>query len=403
MGKKHSARVTTRQANQRRSKRVTFRQQLLKSLPVILSAVALTLFFSRAGYLRELETSALDTVMRLKSVPEGERKIVIVRISDQDYRQLFNEKSPLDPEKLSTLIAAIACGQPKVIGIDIETSDLSFKDMVIPGCKQGEQLHRPPIVWARDAVFSHRDNRQHVGRVLGGAETTPQPLSGVVVLKQDNDQALRRYQRLYNTDEGLLPSFSWAIVRAYDERLEQLLGASEQELLISYAGDPQHSGLTYIDAGNILKFAEEADWPNNTLIRDHIVLLGGDYAVQDEHDTPMGWMLGVEVQGQIIQTELQGGGWRPASRFVIAILEILDGLVLVLLFHFYRLRKALLIAIVVAPLLALICSFLTFGSFALWAYYLPILIAVLLHQLYDQGKEYLKHLRERLQGNEQDS
>ena len=48
---------------------------------------------------------------------------------------------------------------------------------------------------------------------------------------------------------------------------------------------------------------------------DRIVLVGGDYAAQDEHDTPAGWMLGTAILAQVVETdELQIVGDPGAQR-----------------------------------------------------------------------------------------
>ena len=59
------------------------------------------------------------------------------------------------------------------------------------------------------------------------------------------------------------------------------------------------------------------------------------------------------------------------------------------------LRKALLISVILIPLLALVCSVLVFGSTIYVGYFILILGAVLMNQVYEKGKEYYKSLTER--------
>ena len=103
-------------------------------------------------------------------------------------------------------------------------------------------------------------------------------------------------------------------------------------------------------------------------------------------------MNGVDVLAFATETELQGGGLRPAPRLAIVLLQIFDGFLLLLLFQQLPLRKAVFVSLVAVPVLSLICSLLAFRSVAFWAYFAPILIAVLAQQLYDHGKDYHKKL-----------
>ena len=61
----------------------------------------------------------MDTWLRLKA-PQEARDVVIVGITDDDYKDLFGSKSPLWSYPLGALIRAIASGGPAVIGIDLD-------------------------------------------------------------------------------------------------------------------------------------------------------------------------------------------------------------------------------------------------------------------------------------------
>jgi hypothetical protein len=52
----------------------------------------------------------------------------------------------LDPQQLYRLIDAIARSDPKVIGVDIDTSDPSFRDLK-------PDPRWPPVVWARNIIL----------------------------------------------------------------------------------------------------------------------------------------------------------------------------------------------------------------------------------------------------------
>ena len=346
---------------------------------MFLAAVVATLILGRVGVLQQLETAALDFQMRLRA-PAAPSQVAIVRISDDDYRNLFESRSPLDAGRLQKLLEAIALGKPKAIGIDIDTSASQFQDLPV-------SLGTPPIVWARNGIFSNRDGRFHLQNVLGGKQ--PAPPSGLAVLREDADGVVRRYQRVYPTnDDNAFPSLPWAMV----SKLGSQLSGTQQELFINYVRTGDGSGRVNLPASHVLELANSQGWQTDGPLKDKIVLLGGDYAVQDEHQTPVGWMLGVEVLANVIETELQGGGTRPASRAVIGLLQVFDGLALLLLFQLYRLRTAFLFSMLSVPVLAVLCSLAASGSLAQWSYFAPVLLAVLLQQLYERMKDYKKEM-----------
>lgn len=338
----------------------------------------ITLVFGRAGLLRQLETTALDTQLRLHGASDTERNIVIVSVTDADYNELFKSKSPLEPALLKSLLEAIALGKPKVIGVDIDTAAPQFQDL-------RSESNWPPIVWARAGIYSKVNQKFHLFSVLGGQ--TPAPLSGLIMLKEDSDGALRRYSRNLPTEDGELPSLPSVLTNQFDSA-RAITGNSEDALFIRYTASP----FQHIPARHLIEFAKSPSWPQNDLIRDKIVLLGGAYEASDEYDTPVGWMNGVDVLAYATETELQGGGLRPAPRLAIILLQIFDGFLLLLLFQRFRLRTAVVLSLVAVPVLSFICSLLAFRSVAFWAYFAPILIAVLGQQLYDHGKDYHKKL-----------
>lgn len=213
---------------------------------------------------------------------------------------------------------------------------------------------------------------------------------------KDDDGVIRRYTRLCKSYEGtnekLDPSFPWEVIKQLSDGRTKELKESEEELIVDFVG----SNRVNMPADEILRQAHEEGYRTEGVLKDKIVILGGDYAAQDEHDTPTGWALGAEVLAQMIETELEGGGTRPASPVVIFILEVLDGFIVFVLFRILGLRKALLVSALTLPLLALLCSLIAFWSLAHWAYFVPILLLVFLHQIYERGKDYFKKLPDKV-------
>ncbi len=82
----------------------------------------------------------------------------LVAITDKDYAdpRLFKKTSPLDPEQLRKVIAAIAKLRPRVIGVDVDTSD--------------SQNVRPetqvPIIWGQRVTPAENATERHTLAVL---------------------------------------------------------------------------------------------------------------------------------------------------------------------------------------------------------------------------------------------
>ncbi len=177
---------------------------LLKTASVILGVSLLTCGLAHSGWLGALETAVLDTWVRawlsLKS-PHDSRDIVLVTIDD-DYRELFRDRRPLDPGMVQAIIEAIAMRQPKVIGVELDTSDPPFSAL--------HPLPEPPsIVCAQDAVRrGDSDSVYEPLGVLGGKEPAFGG-TGIALFGQDRDGIIRSYRRKFNH----MDSFPWAIVK----------------------------------------------------------------------------------------------------------------------------------------------------------------------------------------------
>ena len=365
---------------------ISLLERTFKSIPVVIIGIALTFILSRSGFFRQIETYSLDTQVRLQGAPD-DSPVAVVQIDDADFASLFQEKSPLDPAALHRVIDAIAAGKPRVIGVVIDTSAPEYKDF-----RPGEGW--PPTVWAQNGAYSYKEGKYHLFNVLGGQ---PAPaLTGLVVLKLDPDKAIRRYPRLCETERGPLPSFPWAVAKQFAPAEAAGRDPTQQELFIKFAGDNEGSHRLHFTASRILELADGPGWQTDSPIKDKIVLLGGAYDVADEHDTPLGWMLGVEVLAYVIETELDGGGMPPPSPILITVVGGLIGLLLLLLFQHFTPVKGFLISGLAIPVAGVICSLLVFKITSFWAYFVPIPLAVLGQEFYAQVKSYRMRLIEEL-------
>lgn len=430
----------------------TFSKYLATALPVIIGVSLLTLALDYYGWLERFETGALDRFIILQErVPASH--VAIVEIDNDDYEQLFDEKSPLDPCTLYDLIDAIALNQPKLIAVDIDTSAKVFKELKTQNCqdlknksggdtrapaKVSKELKSnsewPPIVWARGAsegVGAKQESGDHseneeifvLEKVLGEESAPPNSLTGIALLPLDSDNQIRHFRREYPIASGQTTSqppahadsFHWAVVRKYCElsqnnkRCEKLFGpqaekSDEHDLVLNLAIDP-YAFETSIRASKVLAEATPENLDTGTpaflSLKDKIVILGGKYdAARDDYDTPVGMKHGVELAAIAIESELSGFGIHRVNHFVLIILELLAGVLLVALNYKFPRGWRRLIALAAIPIFALLGSYIAFSSLALWANFIPMLMGVQLHFLYDKLAE-TKHLEKEVQGLQQ--
>lgn len=371
--------------------KMSFWRRVLKTLPLMLLALLFTFILNRAGLFAELETTILDTQMKM-DLPAEESDVVIVDITQEDFvnKDIFQgETRPLKPIALEKLVEAIAEGQPCVVGIDIDTSFGEFKDF-----KVSDKLSN--FVWSRSAEIPDDVNQKPFPlNVLGRQDSALNEKSGLPITEDDAKGITRFYSRSIETTEGKMPSFAWAVFKEGKSRncagikfpdLEE----TTESLIIGYSRGAGGAGRTRITAGNILKLAGNPNWQNNELIKGKIVLLGGSYLGEDKHDTPLGVMNGVEINANVIESDLRGGGLKPPGFLSIILLQIFDGVLLITLFQIFAWRKAALLSLPFIIFLSLACSFFTYYSFSYWAFFAPVMIGVVVTELIDKAKDRYK-------------
>lgn len=381
---KNSGTIRKRPAGEHSPERVNFGKRLLRALPIVGLLVILTWAFGHSGVLHKLETTVSDAEMRLNR-PPIDSAVAIVNINDEDYRDLFESTSPLDPARLQRLIAHIAKGEPSVIGVDIDTSSARFATQF------KLENWSPRIVWERELRNVPENVSGHESLeplpILGGQKylDPARNSTGLPLLIDDaEDKVTRRYRRVIETQDGMLPSFPWAITEAYlqDRPVDSAqLQASSDDLLIRYSGSREGSHRLKLSATKLEELSK--NWPTASPIRGKIVLLGGSYLGQDRHDTPIGQLTGLEVMANVTETELSGGGYKAPGRATLFLLELFEAFVLILLFHILRLRWALVWSLVLIPLMAVVCSTFAYGDKHHFIQFALVLLGLLVFELYE--------------------
>lgn len=359
-----------------------------RATPIVLSISVITFLMNHWGWLHHFETSNLDIMLRLKSHTEAYHTFIVF-ITDDDYKEIFHGKSPLNPWELQNIIRAIAEGKPKVIGVDLDLSEVKLEFAE----EQQTFQEWPIIIWGQDALVE--DGKITPLPVLGQKE--PVVPTGLVLLPQDSDGIIRRYRHVLQVDHHPVDSFPWAVVKAYRHVMGEQQAEAENEFVFNFSGNRYVTG--HMPVQDVLTLSKELGWKKDAPVRNKIVLLGGKYrSARDEYITAVGPMYGVELMAQAIESELRGGGIRHVNEILMVLMEIVIGYLLVALNYSFasHLRLALVLSLVVIPFLALAASFVAFSSLSRWANFIPLLIGVLLDQFYDHAKKYRK-MHEELQ------
>jgi CHASE2 domain-containing sensor protein len=368
---------------------------------IIVLAMLGTYLLSLSGALHGIENWLLKIELSLG--PRAESSIKIVMISDVGYQNLFGGKSPLNQNKLHDLIDAIARSNPKVIAVDIDTSDPSFHAFKV------EPSWRKKVVWERDISAASQDQERQMQPldILGGQDQKDR-ISGIPVLLDDpEDKVTRYYTQCVETKFARepVPSFVTAVTAAFLDKIAQLTSICAQPnatkpILIRYSLD--ESALL---AARVIELSDKKSGKEPAIpsLEHQLVLLGGDYLYSDRHFTPLGVKPkpGVLILANAIQTELDAEQYNNRlyavpkwglllTEFVVA---AICGVVIVTVFHRIKisLTKMIIFGILFwLPLAFAVAAMLSLVFFRNWSRlpsFAPTLIAVLLFEIY----EHVRH------------
>ena len=207
----------------------SFGRHLRRSVPILVFGLCLSAFLGHYGCLARYDNAALDSYLLLRS-PRLVDSIVIVEVTDGDYRTIFDTKSPLDPAALADLIRAIQLGRSSLVVVDIDTSAPDSAAAL------GRLTCNPRIVWGQDAIVSD-----------GEVEPVPFPdaglvrspcSSGLALFPQDVDGIVRRYRRVVAAGSGgLLPTLPFEAVRLAAADRSSQGDPLEDDLVLNFSGD----------------------------------------------------------------------------------------------------------------------------------------------------------------------
>lgn len=379
-----------------------FGRHYLRALPWIIVFTLSVHVLEHVGALVGAETVWLDTLLR-QSRRQMSQDIFIVEISESDYRSLFRSTSPLDPRPVVALVRTILTASPAVVAVDLDTSDAIW-------CHYDVAAITPPastVLWAQvptatDESVAGEAETFGLAPVLGGALVDKQAM-GIPVFPFDRDGSVRRYLSAIPVTGELkrcgpgsssakgaarsMKSLSRLVAETYRPAVAREPGG---ERIFNFAGDRYHFLIN--DARDFVNERGEAlplnDRQKQQLARK-IVLIGGNFrAARDVYRTPVGPMTGIELVAYAVESDLHGGGIRELNIWLARLADLFAGsLITWVYFHWERRpRVAFRLSMLAIPLLSMSASFVAYKSYAYWFSFAPIVIGVLIHQLYEQSK-----------------
>jgi hypothetical protein len=223
----------------------------------------------------------------------AERTVSAVRhvvIDPLDYDRWFGSRRPLNAATFERLLRALARAQPRAIGVDIESSSLA------PEIAQSV----PGIVWARTGRYSNSRNAVVMEPLFGRFDASP--LQWGLALITEIGGVLRGYQHSYRTTTGTYPSFPIAVAMAAHVHIPTAVDPTLR--LINFRTVAARGTPMTTDA--VFSIENDPSWAGS--LSSSIVLVSSAYTAPDESDTPVGWLTGPDITGDVIDTELDGGG-----------------------------------------------------------------------------------------------
>jgi CHASE2 domain-containing sensor protein len=306
--------------------------------------------------------------------------VAIVMIDRADFVHSFNFTMPLRCKPLEELIAAVAEAGASRIGIDLDTSDDSYRDLAMIGTGN--------LFWAQTAQYSQTQHAFFVGRSALGGSGSPQ--SGLTVLVTDGDGVIRWYRRTYLkvADAEPAPSSRIMSIQRLPSFVAVLADSQKYHDIGSYQIDFRNWNRQPLFASYVRKAGLEF---LRVRLGGKIVLIGSGYDGRDEHQTPLGWRNGVEILADAIDTELEmraGSNYRAPSRACMISWSFLIACLTLFLFRFPTVwRRYLPIAVLLLGVALFLAGYIAYGSPANFVFFLPTVASVSVALFLEKFKE----------------
>lgn len=366
------------------SEHSSFTRYCIQGVLIVLLAAVATHFLEKTSLFRRLENTNLDTWL-LARKPTVSDEVMVVVITEDDYKNLFRATSPLNQDLVQEIVRDIVDSGASVLGVDLDTSRWD------PA--KAAALKDKRIVWAREAS----EEQTELYPVLGG--NGEGVCYGLPAYVPDDDFVIRRYDPVLRDKSGhAFPSIAEKLARGCEEAHPAEPEAAEEEAkLINFLGG--RMSFDHLSAAAVRTLSKVDTWKQSNPLKGKIVILGGSYrAARDRFLTPAGPMDGVDILAHAVQSELADRKLREPGQAFFFILDVALGVILVLGTWFLPRAFAVPVVLTAIPVIAFLVSLVAFQTLGYFASFVPVLGGVLLHHLIEHVQEYrhLEHERDHL-------
>ena len=333
-----------------------------------------------------------DMLARLRP-PESAQLTGLVTITKEERQNLLSGISPVPARNLLQAVCAVLReARPKVLGIDIDTSHVKIEKLPHTPTKivwaQGVQISRQVISHAEDKITVRQDY------VLGQAK--PHVLSGLAIVPVTPDWSVRTIPLCYEYDEQrVMPTMLAAMAKAAGHPIadcnKRESGIEESAYRIHYSFErftlsefsPQTIDQTALERCQ----RGEGEWaetaaPHHPFNGREVVLLGGEYDLQDWHPTPFGFKPGVEVLASLTEHLLRNSGSHEIGLWTQEVpMKLLFALAIAWIHCRFRPMAALLLCLVGLGGLVLAGGLLAVYFTTYRAATVPFLLGIVIEQL----------------------
>jgi CHASE2 domain-containing sensor protein len=432
-----------------------------KALPVLLLLTLVIFICEKLGWFEGVQAASEDAYARALARQDAlghgapldvPKEILIVEITDEDYKTLFGARSPLNPNSVLTLIDSVRQLHPTVIGVDLDTRDAQWACATHVGDYLGPDSR---VIWAQvpsdppsggqESAGPDEAEPVALGPVLGGLMTDPSRM-GVVRFPIDTDGFVRSFRTTYpvrgdsplptyadakavkcdpkgiqqhpelnsHVDvPGPMPSFFDAVARRADPQLPppdaekkylkftggrynfQIVQASE----FIHVPAPKNSEAkkkTEAAVTDVVPTVEKTPIRADRAakLQRRTILIGGSYGqARDEYMTALGKMEGVELLANGVETEMSKG-ITSVGTIGLILFDLFFGTVIVwIYFQFGKWPVWALILSLTAMAGVVVVGAFYYYAFGAFLSFVPVMTGMLIHQMYEGTKEsvQLKH------------
>jgi CHASE2 domain-containing sensor protein len=432
-----------------------YRRYFLRAILIglVISTTVTTLAW--IGYFRPYQnplTNLLHFVVQ-KKAPD----VVLLFITEEEYKQGFHGISPLSRGRLAELVNLMVGLKAKVIALDIDLSDPTSQDHKLSDAMGRALTAGIPIVLvgnpkaiadkphANDDPFGdlrpYTEERLHTtkdGFILfedmhPGAQWAGKVLYGGNFFKLDRDRVFRMAEGFYmiknnhskyNLPYLPVPSFPIAVAAAYQglsqqALIEALLNVRDSKIVLpgkrndhqddiyihmvrgsrvipNFIGNYEHFNRE-VNPGRLLEEYRTNKEESETIFRNKIVIIGGTFDKKDFYMTPVGRMSGMEILANITQSILNGSLITPTSFWKAFIVQVILGVVVAFIFIlFSRFWATLICLLALIPGVA-VASILSFSSSHYWFDFVPTIAGVMLYGRIIKAEEVLRKVKFKLE------